>query len=109
MLFWTERILFYEHDTGRFIGKIDRLGKGHNEYLSIDDFIVRDSLVYVLSAMQYAILVYDVYGHPIKEIELDAFYKHLTFGMNIEYFCLLTLVMTLIITSCYLICERGLF
>lgn len=74
-----ERILFYEHDTGRFIGKIDRLGKGHNEYLSIDDFIVRDSLVYVLSAMQYAILVYDVYGHPIKEIQLDAFYKHFDF------------------------------
>ena len=46
-----ERILFYEHDTGRFIGKIDRLGKGHNEYLSIEDCIVRDALVYVLSAM----------------------------------------------------------
>ena len=42
-----ERILLFGHD-GKFISKIDKKGRGAGEYLSVEDFCVRDSLVYVL-------------------------------------------------------------
>ena len=73
------RILFFERNTGRFMGKIDRLGKGDGEYLSIDDFKVRDSLVYVLSGMQKELLVYDIGGRQRRKIHLNDFYRHFEF------------------------------
>ena len=69
------RILLFQHD-GKFITKIDKLGRGAGEYLSVEDFCVKDSLVYVLSRAQRRILVYDWNADFVDKIDLDDWYQH---------------------------------
>lgn len=70
-----ERILLFGHD-GKFISKIDKKGRGAGEYLSVEDFCVRDSLVYVLSGAYKSILVYGMSGTFVRKIELGDWYGH---------------------------------
>ena len=70
------RVLLFRHD-GKFIGKVDKFGRGFGEYLSLEDFDVRDSLVYVLSRAQKRILMYDWNGTFVDKIDLDDWYQHL--------------------------------
>lgn len=69
------RILLFQHD-GKFITKIDKLGRGAGEYLSVEDFCVKDSLVYILSRAQRRILVYDWKATFVDKIDLDDWYQH---------------------------------
>ena len=70
-----DRVLLFGRD-GKFISKIDKRGHGAGEYLSLEDFCVRDSLVYVLSRAQKRILVYDWQGACRRTIDLDDWYQH---------------------------------
>ena len=70
------RVLLFQHD-GKFIGKVDKMGRGSGEYLSMEDFDVRDSLVYVLSRVQKRISVYDWNGAFVRKVDLDDWYQHL--------------------------------
>lgn len=69
------RILLFQHD-GKFISKIDKAGRGAGEYLSIEDFCVKDSTVYVLSRPQKIILAYSWSGTFKQGIELNDWYQH---------------------------------
>lgn len=69
------RILLFQHD-GKFITKIDKQGRGAGEYLSVEDFCVKDSFVYVLSRAQKRILVYDWNADFVDKIDLDDWYQH---------------------------------
>lgn len=69
------RVLLFQHD-GKFITKIDKVGRGAEEYLSVEDFCVRDSLVYILSRAQKRISVYDWNAAFVRKIELDDWYQH---------------------------------
>lgn len=69
------RILLFQHD-GKFITKIDKEGRGAGEYLSVEDFCVKDSFVYVLSRAQRCILVYDWNADFVDKIDLDDWYQH---------------------------------
>lgn len=69
-----DRIFLFTRD-GKYKGKIDKLGRGAQEYLSIDDFCLHDSLVYTLSRGQKAISVYTESGHFVRRIDLDDWYR----------------------------------
>ena len=65
---------------GKFLSKINAYGRGHNEYMSLDDYAIQDSRFYILSRAQKAILVYDISGKFIKNLKLDDWYNHLVFS-----------------------------
>jgi len=66
--------------TGKFIRKLDKKGRGPDEYISIDDFFIHNSLIYVLSNASQKILIYDIFFHLKKT------YRTETFAHNFEYF-----------------------
>lgn len=59
--------------TGKFIAKLDKKGRGRGEYLSLDDFFIKDSKVYVLSSAIKKILIYDEYFDYISDFEIDSY------------------------------------
>ena len=54
---------------GKWLGKIDRQGRGPGEYICIDDFDVCDSEIYVLSGDK--IIVYDNSGSALRILRMD--------------------------------------
>ena len=74
---------------GKFLSKINAYGRGHNEYMSLDDYAIQDSRFYILSRAQKAILVYDISGKFIKNLKLDDWYNHLVFNGKDMVICLL--------------------
>lgn len=73
---WTDNRILCFNDEGLCVGKIDHWGNGEGEYLSISDFIVDKGQVYVLSALQKMLTVYDIRGQFVRRYELpDIFFK----------------------------------
>ena len=61
---------------GKFISRVGRRGKGHGEYISVDDFGMAGSNILVLSRYQNALLEYSKKGEFIKKHLLgDAYAK----------------------------------
>ena len=73
-----DKIFFFDR-SGKFISKVDRIGKGGDEYISITDFTLQDTLAYVLVRAQKTIYVYDLNGNLNKKISLKVWYAHLRF------------------------------
>jgi hypothetical protein len=59
--------------TGKFVGKIDREGRGPFEYRHINDFYVHDDKIYVLTLARVIIFDKNTFA-PIREIKLDDIY-----------------------------------
>ena len=66
--------------SGKYLSKIDHIGNGHNEYMAIDDYALQDTLVYILSRAQKAILTYGLKGNMIRKISLKDWYAHICFS-----------------------------
>lgn len=58
------------NQKGNYERKLSRKGKGPGEYLSLDDFFVEDSLLYVLSSGNKKILVYDEDFNCVKDYSI---------------------------------------
>jgi len=65
----TAILTIFGHD-GKYITSISHLGRGVGEFITIDDFIIADSLIYILDYMQNKMVVFDTKGTFIKEIHL---------------------------------------
>lgn len=59
----------FDRKDGKWLGKIDRQGRGPGEYIYIDDFDVCDSEIYVLSGNK--IIVYDNSGSSLRTVRMD--------------------------------------
>jgi hypothetical protein len=57
--------------NGKYLNKLTKIGLGHGEYLSLDDFFIIDSLIYTLSSDIRKILVYDINFTFIKDIPVN--------------------------------------
>lgn len=62
------RILCFDTE-GRFLSKLDKVGRGPGEYMYIRDFDIRDERLYVLEIDK--IMVYDLSGEFQKSIPVD--------------------------------------
>jgi hypothetical protein len=59
------------NEKGEYLCKLSKKGLGPGEYLSLDDFFIDDSLVYVLSSDIQKILVYDLSFNFIKDFFIN--------------------------------------
>lgn len=77
-----QHVIMLFDNNGRFLNKINRTGKGPGEYLSIDDFFVRDSFIYILSSSSQKILIFDQALKHIKSFKTDAFPSRMEYVYN---------------------------
>ena len=73
----SKSIYIYDK-KGKFVNVISRVGRSKSEYISIDDFDVYKSNIYVLSKSEKKVNVYDTKGLFIKTIKLDMWYEALS-------------------------------
>lgn len=71
--------IFIFNTSGKYLSKIDCLGKGHNEYIAIDDYALQDTLVYILARAQKTIYAYGLTGNMVRKISLNDWYAHICF------------------------------
>jgi len=71
--------IFVFNKEGRFRKKLQKRGRGHGEYITLDDFFVKDSLLYVLSSHMKKILIYDSEFKFVSDFKLESH------GTNISY------------------------
>ena len=72
------RVVVFDR-SGKYVSRVDAYGRGHGEYVSLDDYAIHDTCVYVLSRMQKAINVYGLSGKFVKSLKLDDWYSHIVF------------------------------
>lgn len=63
--------------NGKFIHKLNKVGRGPGEYLSLEDFVVYNDTLYVLSSASQKIIVCDLRFNPIKDIKTEAYSSNL--------------------------------
>lgn len=71
-----EASIYFFDQKGFLINKIAKKGGGPEEYYDLADFMMVDSLVYVLSRIGKALLVYDESGLFVRKYPLDDFYDY---------------------------------
>ena len=75
-----QKVILVFDKNGRFMRKLDKKGKGPDEYLSLDDFFIHNSLIYILSNSMQKILIYDTFFHLKKTFNTG------TYASNIDFF-----------------------
>ncbi len=73
-----DRVLFFS-TKGKFLSQIDKRGRGNEEYHKIDDYVIKDSLVFILTRAEKTVRIYTFSGNFISRINLDDWYTHLAF------------------------------
>lgn len=73
--------------NGKFINKIDSKGNGPNEYTSLSDFIVKDSLISIIDTNEKKLMTYDTNGEIVneKKTPLEILYYHDTKEYDLLY------------------------
>ncbi|MGV8139561.1 MAG: 6-bladed beta-propeller [Mangrovibacterium sp.] len=66
-----QKIIFIFSDSGRYIRKIDHIGKGEGEYVSSSSFCISPQLkqLYLFDQMQKKLLVYDYEGRYLYSVQ----------------------------------------
>jgi hypothetical protein len=67
------------NEKGEYLCKLSKKGLGPGEYLSLNDFFIDDSLVYVLSSDIQKILVYDLSFNFIKDFFINTYADNMDF------------------------------
>lgn len=75
-----QKVILVFDKSGKYLRKLNKIGRGPDEYLSLNDFFIFNSHVYVLSHEMQKILKYDM-SFNLK----NTFNTH-TYASNIEYF-----------------------
>ena len=55
-----QKIIFAFDLGGKYKSKLDKHGRGYGEYLSLDDFFITDSSIYILASDQQKVSVYNL-------------------------------------------------
>jgi hypothetical protein len=63
-------LLLFDPD-GRYVNKLSKKGLGPDEYLSMNDFFISDSQVYILARDNFKIMVYDMNFDFVRQISLN--------------------------------------
>lgn len=63
--------LFIFDNQGKIITKIDKRGRGPEEYLSIADFSVKNDTIYILDNLKVQIVEYDLQGQHLRSRPID--------------------------------------
>ncbi len=71
--------IFIFNKQGEFQNRLAKRGRARDEYLSLDDFFVKKSMLYVLSSDLRKVIVYDSELKYLSNIKLESF------GTNISY------------------------
>lgn len=87
----TSKALFCFNTSGKFLFKINAVGKGPGEYLGIYDFDVNEENVILLDPNGYKLLMYDLDGRFVKEKKLRhtalravCIYKHSIYAYTVS-------------------------
>ena len=70
----------FDSKDGKWLGKIDRQGRGHGEYLGLTDFDVYDSQIYILSRVDNKVVVYDTSGNAEETIRTADGFSRIQIG-----------------------------
>ncbi len=62
------KITMFSRSDGSYLGKIHKQGRGPGEYITLTDFDVLDSRLYVLSSVDREIIVYNSFGDVLRTI-----------------------------------------
>jgi hypothetical protein len=65
-------ILLFD-ETGKFVKKLMKKGLGPGEYLTIEDFFIKDNFLYILSSAIQKIMVYNKDFDFVKSFSIDGF------------------------------------
>lgn len=72
------KITMFSRLDGSYLGKIHKQGRGPGEYITLTDFDVRDSRLYVLSNVDCEIIVYNAFGDVLKTIDTGEGFEELS-------------------------------
>ena len=73
----TESVFMFD-ENGKFIDKIADKGEGPNEYTSICNVSITDSLIYIFDHFCYKLLYYDLDCNFIKRVSTKHVYQNVT-------------------------------
>jgi len=76
-----DAILVFDRN-GKFEKKLLRKGQGTDEYLSIEDFFIKDDLLYMLASANQKIFVYDNDFNLVKIFPIGIFATNITYLQN---------------------------
>lgn len=79
----TQQILFIFNETGKFLWKLDKAGRGPTEYLGIEDIVINpetENIEIISSPGQY--IIYDPNGNFIQAYKIPANAIHAFFPIN---------------------------
>lgn len=83
MMYYKDRLIifdgylsnvFFFDMSGRFLGKLDRIGQGPGEYIRLRDFDVKDDCIYLYDDIQRKILSYDLHSLEYKGATTTPFF-----------------------------------
>lgn len=74
--------LFVFDINGKFVRKLSKIGRGPDEYLSLEDFDILNDTLYVLSSISQKIMIFDLTLHPINEIKTGTFCTNISVVKN---------------------------
>lgn len=69
-------ILF--NNQGKYINKLNNIGRGPNEYLSLEDFFIDNDTIYIFSSVSQKIIIHNLDFSPIRSFKVP------TYGTNIS-------------------------
>ena len=67
----TQDIIFLFNHQGKYLQKINHIGRAPNEYYHISDFHIDDTTLYVVAGGNQKILCYDLTGNFLKSFNTD--------------------------------------
>lgn len=81
-------IQMFDRSSGKWLGKIDKTGRGPGEYLYLDDFDVIDSKIYILSHASRKLNVYTSAGECVFTVDTpDRYSKLKVVSESMIWFC----------------------
>lgn len=72
--------LFLFSENGEFLNSLQNIGKGPNEYLTLDDFIIYGNTLFLLSRASRKLFQYSLTGKIQKTINIEKQYSQLAKG-----------------------------
>lgn len=79
-----KQILVFDND-GKYIQKVGAIGKGPGEYISLDDFCIEDSTIFLLARAQKRVLLYNIDGSFSDNIRLNDYSSNIETNRNQLY------------------------
>jgi hypothetical protein len=84
----NSKSVFTFNESGKFISRIKRVGKGPGEYLQISDFTIdtKNKQIILLCDIPNCLIYYDLNGNFLKQIKNNEYFRYITSNDNYFHF-----------------------